>query len=216
MMSVVPVATSEPATLVLHAVRLLGFADTARVASRFGLDRAEVEESLLDFEAFGWVRRSSFADTSGWSLTEAGRTENERRLCAELEEHGARSVVADVHERFLPLNAGFLTAVTRWQTRPLPGNAMAVNDHADFRWDDRVIDTLTSLGRRMGSLNTELAGELARFDGYASRYDAALTRVIRGEHHWVDGIAVDSCHLVWMQLHEDLIATLGLSRGDPD
>jgi len=52
-MFVVPVATSEPAILVLHAVRLLGFADTDRVASRFGLDRAEVEESLLDFEAFG-------------------------------------------------------------------------------------------------------------------------------------------------------------------
>ena len=56
---------------------------------------------------------------------------------------------------------------------------------------------------------------LARFDGYAQRYDAALTRAIRGQHHWVDGIAVDSCHLVWMQLHEDLIATLGLSRGHP-
>lgn len=188
MMSVVAAATSEPATLVLHAVRLLGFADTARVAARFGLDRAEVEESLLDFEAFGWVRRSSFADTSGWALTEGGRTENERRLAAELEERGACFVVADVHERFLPLNARFLTAVTRWQTHPLPGNPMAANDHTDFRWDERVIDTLTSLGRRLGALNTLLAGELARLDGYASRYDAAPNRVIRGEHHWVDGI----------------------------
>lgn len=185
------------------------------MAARFGLDRAEVVETLLDFEAFGWVRRSSFAETSGWSLTETGRTENERRLAAELEERDARSAVADVHDRFLPLNARFLTAVTRWQTHPLPGNAMPANDHGDFRWDERVIDALTSLGRRMGSLNSELAGVPARFDGYAQRYDAALTRAIRGEHHWVDGIAVDSCHLVWMQLHEDLIATLGPSRGHP-
>ncbi|MGA8048177.1 MAG: hypothetical protein WCA30_18130 [Dermatophilaceae bacterium] len=152
MMSVVPAAESDPATLVLHAVRLCGFADAARVASHFGPDRGEVQENLFDLEAFGWARRSSFADTSGWSLTEAGRIENERRLSAELEERGARSVVADVHERFLPLNARFLTAVTRWQTRPVPGNAMAANDHTDFRWDDRVIDTLVALGRRMASL----------------------------------------------------------------
>ncbi|MGA8045411.1 MAG: transcriptional regulator [Dermatophilaceae bacterium] len=209
-----PAATSDPTTLALHAVPLLGFADTSRVASRFGLDRAQTEENLLDFEAFGWVRRSGFAGTSGWSLTDSGKAENQRRLTDELEEVGAREVVADVHDRFLPLNAHFLTAVTRWQTRPLPGNAMAPNDHTDFRWDERVIETLTSMGRRVGALNTELVGVLERFDGYTGRYDAALTRVIRGEHHWADGIAVESCHLVWMQLHEDLIATLGVSRSD--
>lgn len=214
MMSVVPAAMSDPATLMLHAVRLLGFADTARVASRFGADRVEAHESLLDFEAFGWVRRSSFAETSGWSLTEAGRTEDERRLATELEDVGVRSVVEDVHHRFLPLNARFLTAVTRWQTRPLPGDPMAANDHSDFRWDERIFGTLSSLGRRMGALSSELADVLPRFVGYAGRYDAALARAVRGEHHWVDGIAVDSCHLVWMQLHEDLIATLGLRRED--
>jgi hypothetical protein len=29
-----------------------------------------------------------------------------------------------------------------------------------------------------------------------------------------DGVGEDSCHLVWIQLHEDLLATLGLERGD--
>jgi hypothetical protein len=212
MMSDMPAATSNPDLLALHAVRLLGFADAPRVASRFHLDHVEAEENLLDFEAFGWVRRSSFAGTSGWSLTDSGRGENERRLSEELDKLGARWVVSDVHDRFLPLNARFLTAVTRWQTRPMPDKDMAPNDHTDFRWDERVIETLASLGRRLGSLNTELVGVLDRFDGYTARYDAALARVIRGEHHSVDGIAVDSCHLVWMQLHEDLIATLGVTR----
>jgi hypothetical protein len=28
---------------------------------------------------------------------------------------------------------------------------------------------------------------------------------------------VDSCHTVWMELHEDLMATLGIQRGaEPD
>ena len=55
--------SSEPTLLVLHAVRLLGFADEGRVAARFALDRGEVVESLEDFEAFGWVQRSRFAGT---------------------------------------------------------------------------------------------------------------------------------------------------------
>lgn len=56
-----PGPVSDPITLTLHAVRLLGFAETHRVASRFSLDRGDVEENLLDFEAQGWVTRTGFA-----------------------------------------------------------------------------------------------------------------------------------------------------------
>ena len=77
--------SSEPTLLVLHAVRLLGFADEGRVADRFALDRGEVAESLEDFEAFGWVQRSRFADTGGWSLIDAGRAQNCAQLAAELD-----------------------------------------------------------------------------------------------------------------------------------
>ena len=98
--------------------------------------------------------------------------------------------------------------------RPLPGAPMAVNDHTDVRWDDRVIDSLGFLGRSMAVLETELATAVRRFGGYAARYDDALTRVTRGESRWVDGVGIDSCHVVWMQLHEDLLATLGLDRGE--
>jgi len=61
--------------LVLHAVRLLGFADADAIARRFNQD--DVEAALQDAEARGWATYSSFAGTSGWSLTEAGRAENE-------------------------------------------------------------------------------------------------------------------------------------------
>lgn len=211
--AIVPGPTSHPTTLTLHAVRLLGFAPTERVASRFGLDRLEVEENLLDFEAHGWVRRSEFATSKGWSLTDRGRLENERRLAAELDAAGTHSTVADVYKQFLPVNGRFQEAVTRWQIRPLPGDPMAANDHTDFRWDDRVIESLNSTGRRLASLDAELVDALARFGGYAQRYDAAVTKVVRGQLRWVDGVGIDSCHVVWMQLHEDLLATLGLDRG---
>lgn len=120
----------------------------------------------------------------------------------------------EVHSRFLPLNARFQEAVTRWQVRPLPGDPMATNDHTDFRWDDRVIESLRSLGRQLIPLDTDLVYALARFGGYAERYNAAVARVVRGENRWVDGLGIDSCHVVWMQLHEHLLASIGLDRGE--
>lgn len=121
-----------------------------------------------------WVRRSE-----GWSLTDRGRGENERRLAAELDEFAARSTVVEVHRRFLPLNARFQEAATRWQVRPLPGDSMAANDHTDFRWDDRVIESLRSVGGRLSSLEPEPATALPRFGGYAGVDPVSWTSVKR-------------------------------------
>jgi hypothetical protein len=211
-MGTMPGPSSDIATLTLHGVRLLGFARPQQVASRFGLDRAEVWENLLDCEAFGWVTRSEFAGNPGWSLTGSGRAENERRLAAELDAFGVRSTLVEVYSRFLPLNARFQEAVTRWQIRPLPGDPMANNDHTDFRWDDRVLESLRSLGRGLIPVDTDLVTALARFGGYAERYNAAVARVVRGENRWVDGVGIDSCHVVWMQLHEPLAVDEHLYR----
>ena len=38
-------------------------------------------------------------------------------------------------------------------------------------------------------------------------------RAVNGEPAWVTRPRVDSCHTVWMELHEDLLATLGIDRG---
>ena len=55
--------------LVLHGVRITGFADTNRIAERFALDVAATEESLRDAEAYGWTTHTAFGGTAGWSLT---------------------------------------------------------------------------------------------------------------------------------------------------
>lgn len=195
-------------------MRLLGYAETSAVARRYRQDPDEVAEILLDLEAYGWVTCTSFGGTTGWSLTDRGRSEDERLLAAELEASAARPTVDRAHTRFLPANARFQDAVTRWQIRPVPGEPMAANDHTDHRWDDRVLEDLGSLGRVLASLTEELAGALPRFSGYDARYDAALARAVEGSDRWVDGVGIESCHVVWMQLHEDLLATLGLDRAD--
>jgi hypothetical protein len=205
--------TSAPDLLTLHALRLTGMCDADTIADRFALDRHEVEELLLDFAAYGWIYRAEFAGTGGWALTDAGRIQNERQLSRELARTGARAAVEAAHAAFLPLNARFLDACTRWQIRPLPRDPMAANDHTDFGWDDRVLDDLGTLGRRLAPLCARLTDQLARFDGYPRRYADALAKVDSGARRWVDGVGIDSCHRVWFELHEDLLATLGKSRG---
>jgi hypothetical protein len=203
---------SAPELLVLHGLRIKGMADEAALAGRFGLDPDLVQELLLDYEAFGWVSRVSFADLHGWTLTERGYAENERRLAAELDQTGARVEVDAAHGLFVDLNSSFLATVTNWQIRPKPTDLLAANDHTDQRWDARVVDDLHDLDHGLGPVCEQLAAALQRFDGYAERYSAALQRVDRGERSWLAQPKIDSCHTVWMELHEDLLATLGLER----
>ena len=209
-------SASDTDLLVLHAVRLLGFSPTSAVAARYGLADDAVEELLEDHRAAGLVTWSSFADSAGWSLTERGRAEDERRLAAELDAHpqgGRRDVVDRTYLEFLDLNGRVLQAVTDWQTRPVPGAPFAANDHQDLRWDNRVLQRLAEVGGELVPLAAVLAGCLDRFSGYSERYETALARARAGEREWVDGLGRDSCHTVWFQLHEDLLATLGITRG---
>ena len=205
--------SSEPALLALHGVRLLGWTSAAEVAARYRLDPDVVREHLLDHEARGWVRRTAFADRAGWSMTDSGRQEDERRLAAELDAAGARQVAVDVHAAFLPLNRRFSRACTRWQVRPQPWDPMAFNDHSDWAWDEDVLRTLASLGDALDRTCAPLVQRLPRFDGHVARYRHALAGVDRGDRAWVDGPDRASAHLVWIQVHEDLLATLGIERG---
>jgi hypothetical protein len=204
---------SAPEDLALHGARVLGFATTSRIAGRYGLDLGAVQELLLDHEARGWVSYLSFAGSSGWSLTDTGHSENERRLAAELDRAGVRDTIVGAHQTFLPLNHRFGTACTDWQIRPARDEPMAFNDHTDWRWDDRVLQALASLGDSFMRLCGQLSECLARFDGYADLYSAALGKVGTGQRSWVDACDRDSCHMVWIQFHEDLLATLNIPRG---
>lgn len=204
---------SAPDDLALHGVRVLGFPTAVRVAERYSLDADEVEETLLDLEAVGLVRRSAFAGRSGWSMTALGTADGERRLAAELDAVGARDVVTAVHRDFLPLNEGFGRACTDWQVRPSARDPLARNDHADLRWDHHVLTRLRGYEADLTALCERLAAHLQRFAPYPALYAAALARVADGDHDWVDAPDRDSLHLLWLQFHEDLLATLGLRRG---
>jgi len=199
--------------LVLHSVRLTGFAGTREVAERFNLEPAPTADALRVFQEQGWVQYSTFLDIAGWSLTEAGKAENEQQLARELDDAGAREALTRAHVDFLPANARLLAACTDWQVRPSPTDVLAHNDHRDVQWDAGVLAELDSVEGFLSPFTRRLSGRLERFAGYDTRFAAALRRARAGDHDWVDREGVDSCHRVWFQLHEDLIATLGLARG---
>lgn len=204
---------SEPDLLVLHAVRLLGFAGEEAIAERAGSSVETTVSFLHRAEQERWVQHLEFLDLRGWSLTDFGRWENERQLSLERLAADPENTIAEVHHDFLPLNARMLRATTDWQIRPRGEDGSAANDHSDSSWDARVLDEIETLGRELAPLVERLTGVLTRFDGVLTRYESALRRAREGQTEWVDGTAVDSCHLVWFQLHEDLIATLGIERG---
>lgn len=195
----------SPAHLrVLHAVRTLGYADTARVAGRTHLNEPEVDEHLLDAQAHGHVTWSSFGGDGGWSLTEAGKDRGERLLATELDETGTRAEVTAVHRDFLPLNDLVAGACTQWQLVEL-----GIGDQPATL--EETVDALLHVADAWGALEARLTAHLERFRGYHARFATACHRA-GDDPSWITGTDRDSAHKVWFELHEDLIATLGLTR----
>ena len=190
--------------LVLHALRTLGYGDTARIAGRAGLAEDEVHEHLLDAQARGWAASSSYAGAGGWSLTEAGRAEGERLLAAELDAAGARAAVEEVYRDFLPLNEVVVAACTAWQLAELGIGEQTATLAG-------TIAALQGPAAALAGVEARLTAHLDRFAGYHQRFTAALTKA-GDEPAWITATDRDSCHRVWFELHEDLIATLGLVR----
>ena len=189
---------------VLHAVRILGYAGSSAVSLRAGLPATQVDGALLDAQAAGQVSWTTFEGDGGWSLTEAGKAEGEKLLAEEVERAGARVVVESVMNEFGSLNHQVTDACTRWQLAEL-GIA-----ETDVSLAETVKD-LERSGAAWTILEEQLARRLPRFGGYHERFSAALDRA-SGDPAWVTGTDRESAHRVWIELHEDLLATLGRSR----
>jgi hypothetical protein len=207
---------SSTSLLSLHGVRVLGHATAQQVGELYGLQPTEVQEHLLDAEARGWARRPAYTDSSSWSMTDLGRRHGEQMLSDDLDAHGTRQKVEDGHRRFRPLNQRLGPLMTRWQLRPADDDPLVFNDHLDPRYDRVVLRELDRLVAELREVMAPLADEVPRFGVHQPRIEAALARAWDGDHRWVDSPEVAAANLVWIQLHEDLLATLGRTRGSED
>jgi hypothetical protein len=195
--------------LVLHALRCIGFAGLARVAAATGFPESDVESELIDLAVAGLVTHLP-GEFGGWGLTEAGRAVDAKRIADELEAAGTRTAVAAAYDGFRVLNPELLDLCTAWQTRPVDG-AVATNDHSDPVYDAGVLDRLTDLDQRAELVCAELSAAMLRFQRYRVRLTDALVRAMSGALEYVTD-STASYHTVWFQLHEDLLATLGIPR----
>jgi hypothetical protein len=180
--------------LVLHSLRCIGFVSRPRVVTASGLPESEVDERLDDLVAAGLVTHEP-GDFGGWGLSEAGRAADAERVAEELAMSGTRATISRAYGDFLVLNPELIDLCTAWLMSP----------------DPKVLDLLTDFDQRADAVLADLYSALHRFKRYRVRLADALTRARAGQHDYV-ATGLESYHNVWFQLHEDLLATLGIPR----
>lgn len=208
-----PVA-SDPAFVALHVVRVRGVTGSAEIAATTGLDVAVVDAAMEQHAAHDFVTLRT-GNLAGWALTRFGRDEDAQRCAAELGDSGLRVTVDALYRRFLELNPELLRLCTDWQLYPPADNKTPPepNRHEDAAYDAAVVARLGKVDGVAQPICDELGDALARFGNYGRRLAAARARVEAGEHDWMTKPMIDSYHSVWFELHEDLLATLGIERG---
>jgi DNA-binding MarR family transcriptional regulator len=203
-------SSSDPRTLVLHGLRLKGFGDASAVAEAVGLTEADAKpilDGLIDEELVTYRE----GRISGYALTPTGRATHARLLVEQLDATGARPAIQDAYERFLAINKDLLAICTAWQLREVDGESI-VNDHSDPAHDAAVVAELGELHDEVAPICADLGAALDRFAGYGPRLAEALSRVRAGDVDWFTKPMLPSYHTVWFELHEDLLATLGIER----
>src|SRR5687767_8825341 len=107
---------SDLRLLVIHGLRLKGFAEAEAIGEAVGVPEADAKPALDQLVADGMA---TYRDgrMSGFTLTKAGREEHAGLLSAELDAAGARDAVTSAYTRFLELNTELLTICTAWQLR---------------------------------------------------------------------------------------------------
>jgi hypothetical protein len=200
---------------ILHALRVCGFAATARLADFLSQPTEVTESRLRECQSQGLVRKREGRAT-GWSLTPAGSEQHARHLVAAELDGPVQTQMLAAYDRFLIHNRELKRICTDWQLRPAPDGTATVNDHGDQRYDDDVIARLLAHHRDCAPMFDQLDGGPSRFAGYRTRLSAATQRLVDGGPAAFATPMSASYHCVWMELHQDLLLTLGRERDEAD
>ena len=112
-------------------------------------------------------------------------------------------------ERFIPL---VFAEHGGHAMRKGPDGAQVLNDHADPDYDAGVVKRLRAIDDAVQPVCADLADALDRFAHYGPRLAHAIDRLEDGDLDYATKPMIDSYHTVWFELHEDLLATLGIER----
>lgn len=194
--------------LMLQGLRLAGVASADRLESRALLPAEVIERELERQAASGYIERLSLGDFGGWVLTSRGAAYLADLLEHDLREAGSRTVLEATVEEFDDLNARFVDVVSEWQLRSSDdGTDPSVGDEAES-----LLRVLSSMSAELRELLAPLIRALPRFGRYPAQFGLALEKARGGDMAWVAGVGILSCHVVWAELHQDLLSSLGRER----
>ena len=120
----------------------------------------------------------------------------------------------EAYPAFLALNEKFKELCGDWQLFPGDGDNRAPNDHSDAEYDKAVVERLVELDRNAQGVCVAFSDQLSRYAPYAPRLTTALEKVKAGDQKQFTGVMCGSYHDVWMELHQDLLLTLGIDRAE--
>ena len=191
---------------VMHALRIKGFATLDVLAEMCSAGSGHVEDILGRLQADELTR---FHPARGfWQLTPAGRQHHADLLAGPHKpDEETVALLRESYSRFLELNVAFKELCVAWQVR----NDTA-NDHSDPSYDAARVEALRMHHGHACVVVGEMAAAQARVGTYRPRLDDAIARVEGGERDAFTGVMKRSYHDVWMELHEDLLLTLGIDR----
>jgi hypothetical protein len=182
-------------------------AEAIAEATELGLGR--VTDVLDDLDRHGLARERR-GGVSGWMPSSRGRDRHRQLLAGALPARDRRAAEV-LYREFGPLNREVKEVCTDWQLR-----LGVPNDHADTGYDNLVVGRLRVLHDRADRWCAELEQHLPRAARYRRRLSAAVTAVEGGNRDRFTTPLADSYHDIWMELHQDLLVTLGLERTAAD
>jgi hypothetical protein len=190
---------------VVHALRVKQLATVADLATMTNMAAGAVERDLEALEKAG--EATLRARPQLWQLTPGGITRHAAWLAHEADHGPGVELVRRSYADFLPLNVALKEQCGRWQLRHDQPNA-----HDDAAYDAEVIEGLGAIDARAADVLAAMSTALPRLGGYRPRLQSALARLDQGEADAFTGVLCGSYHDVWMELHQDLILTLGIDR----
>jgi hypothetical protein len=188
-----------------HALRIKGFATTETLAD-MTVQPADAVISHLD--VLVGAEHVQFREArSLWQLTPTGREAHLQQLGADIAPALPNTVLTAAYEQFLVYNSQFKELCGAWQL--IDGQP---NDHSNPGHDAAVLENLAHLHAATEPIVAAFGDVFDRMAPYRPRLESALARIHEGQSNMFTGVMCGSYHDVWMELHEDLILTQGISR----
>lgn len=198
---------SDLGLLAVHGLVVKKAGTPDAVAALLDADAEQVRGALEDATAAG----HAIGGKGTFMVTPAGRAWLDESYPSVFADFRADAQIVAAADKFERVNRDLLALLTDWQSVPAGGERVP-NDHSDPDYDRAILDRLGDLQDRAAKIVDRLAAGAPRLAQYGRRLEAAYDKALAGQADFVTGVRVDSYHIVWHELHEDLLRMLGRTR----